>query len=374
MPGVGFIRPSGGGGGSVSLAVSDTTPTTGDTITLTATATGFNATNYLFFRYDGVTIEEIVEQSGNTYNWIVDGAGTYDIYVQATDGTVNAYDKASVVATLASILDTYTNATAAYSLRLIRSAYTGDCIRVRRSSDNSEQDIGFVSKVIDTASLLSFVGSGNGFITTWYDQSGNGHDAVQSTLANQPIIVSDGRLLTVNGRPSLSFDGVNDELRATGIGSAGASDYAIFSVSRSYGLSGNSQCVMAFVPNFATNGYSHIVYRNDLTNYLRVMHTSDGHLSDVVTLNPSLTYLVKLTLNSQFASSTTLRYFKNDVLQNSTTIVQATFTNSDQIWIGNYWFTGYNHEGEISELIVYKSDQYPNATAINQDIMNYYAI
>ena len=35
------------------------------------------------------------------------------------------------------LLDSYPNATAAYSLRKLRRAYTGDSIEVRRSSDNT---------------------------------------------------------------------------------------------------------------------------------------------------------------------------------------------------------------------------------------------
>jgi hypothetical protein len=61
------------------------------------------------------------------------------------------------------ILDTYPNAAVAYSLRQLRTAYTGTAytgaaIRVRRSSDNAEQDINFVSGDLDTQSLLDFVG------------------------------------------------------------------------------------------------------------------------------------------------------------------------------------------------------------------------
>ena len=72
------------------------------------------------------------------------------------------------------LLDAYPNAKAAYSLRKLSSTYTGSCIRVRRSSDNTEQDIGFVSNELDTTALLSFVGSNSGFITSWYNQKGTG--------------------------------------------------------------------------------------------------------------------------------------------------------------------------------------------------------
>ena len=85
----------------------------------------------------------------------------------------------------AGLLETYSGALVAYSLRKLRTGYVGNAIRVRRSSDNAEQDIAFdASGNLDTTSLLSFVGSVNGFVTTWYDQSGNGYNAYQSTTTN----------------------------------------------------------------------------------------------------------------------------------------------------------------------------------------------
>ena len=54
------------------------------------------------------------------------------------------------------------NDAVAYSLRKLRSAYIGSAVRVRRSSDNTEQDIGFTTEgELDTTSLLSFVGGEN---------------------------------------------------------------------------------------------------------------------------------------------------------------------------------------------------------------------
>jgi len=65
------------------------------------------------------------------------------------------------------ILDLYGNAASAFSLRRLSQAYNGSAIRVRRSSDNTEQDIGFNdSGSLDEASLSSFVGSGNYFLFT----------------------------------------------------------------------------------------------------------------------------------------------------------------------------------------------------------------
>lgn len=113
------------------------------------------------------------------------------------------------------ILDTYTVG-AAYSTRKLRTAYGGSAIRVRRSSDNTEQDIGFDgSGDLDTSALTSFVGANNGFVVTWYDQSGNARNATTSTAARQPQIVSSGTVLTENSRPTVLWDGSDDLLTAS---------------------------------------------------------------------------------------------------------------------------------------------------------------
>jgi hypothetical protein len=101
---------------------------------------------------------------------------------------------------------------AAYSLRKLspNSVYAGAAIRVRRSSDNTEQDINFVSSApnaaLDTVALLSFVGAGNGFVTTWYNQNGGGNNLVQTTGGSQPLIVSSGSIIkTTDNIDTLNF-------------------------------------------------------------------------------------------------------------------------------------------------------------------------
>jgi len=114
------------------------------------------------------------------------------------------------------ILDNLTVTSAgAYSTRRLTGSYTGSLLRVRRSSDNSEQDIGYTSAgALNTVALLAFVGTASGFVTTWYDQSIAANHAVQTDPTRQPRIVDAGVLDTVNGRPAPRFDGVNDTLVA----------------------------------------------------------------------------------------------------------------------------------------------------------------
>jgi hypothetical protein len=100
-----------------------------------------------------------------------------------------------------------TPAGAAYSLRKLSSAYAGSAIRVRRSSDNTQQDIGFTAGGdLDTVSLNSFIGINNGYVAIWYDQSGFARNAVQATLALQPRIVNAGVIDRQSSKPAIFFN------------------------------------------------------------------------------------------------------------------------------------------------------------------------
>ena len=99
-------------------------------------------------------------------------------------------------------------ASVAYGMRLLSSSYTGSSIQVRRSSDNTTLDIGFTaSGDLDTVSLKAFTGTGNAFVTTWYDQSGNtpSRNLTQTTAINQPSIISGGVISRQHARPSIKF-------------------------------------------------------------------------------------------------------------------------------------------------------------------------
>lgn len=159
---------------------------------------------------------------------------TYYVRVFATnpagDGTVSS--SITTGTTTLNVLDGYLSGAAQtkvfgyYSVaRRLKNAYTGPLIRVRRTSDNTEQDIAqTANKVLDEASLLTFVGAGDGYITKVYDQSGLVADMAQAVVANQPRIALSGVVSKVNGRPAA--DQTMDALRllentTTGLYAAG---------------------------------------------------------------------------------------------------------------------------------------------------------
>lgn len=123
---------------------------------------------------------------------VVIEAGSYAVTGQAAALTIETpYILDAVAATVL----------AAYSTRKLRAAYSGPAIRVRRSSDNAEQDIGFSGEDLDTSALATFVGASQGFVKTWYDQSGNGNNATQTAAGNQAAITdASGNLHTINGQ------------------------------------------------------------------------------------------------------------------------------------------------------------------------------
>ena len=88
----------------------------------------------------------------------------------------------------------------ALSSRKIVSNYNSNFVTVKRSSDNTSQSFGIGSEILDPSAITSFVPSGNGFVTTWFDQSGNSRNATSADLAR---IVDNGVLQTVSGKPGI---------------------------------------------------------------------------------------------------------------------------------------------------------------------------
>ena len=106
------------------------------------------------------------------------------------------------------LLNKFSGASLGLSLDKLDINYTGSAIKVRRSSDNNELDIGFVDGILDTASLLDFVGSGDAFVTIIYDQVGS-NNMYQTTANLQGQIVSNGSVILKNGKPCI-IRSVND--------------------------------------------------------------------------------------------------------------------------------------------------------------------
>jgi hypothetical protein len=153
--------------------------------------------------------------TGPTYMPTAADLGKYIIYEVTPSSSNGAVGGKTRIARYAGtqILDfTAQTVQAAYSLRKLKSLYTGNAIQVRRSSDNTTQNIGFTALgLLDTTAIINFVTNGganptsNGFVSIWYDQSGNSRNVTNATLSQQPTIVTAGIIERYNGLPTVKF-------------------------------------------------------------------------------------------------------------------------------------------------------------------------
>jgi len=246
------------------------------------------------------------------------------------------------------LLDAYPNSSVAFSVRKLSSTYIGSAIRVRRSSDNAEQNISFSGADLDTTSLLSFVGSSNGFVTTWYDQSGANKDMSQTTASNQPLIVESGVLITKNGKPTVKIVSNNHLTMSSGIGGSWT-NFAFFAV---------------YYKNTTTNN---VVLGYDDYKYLWLDYNTTNYIG-----NAPISYTIPintLSLISTNCNSSAVGFYRNNLLISTVALDAATDFKS----------IGYNSYSAgqtkfISELVLYKINQVSNLSNIHTNINNYYSI
>jgi hypothetical protein len=274
------------------------------------------------------------------------------------------------------LLDAFPNASAAYSLRKLRTAYTGNCIEVRRSSDNALQNIGFVNNELDTVSLLAFVGAGDGFVRTWYDQSGQGRNALQNTNSRQPQIVNNGSLLIFNNKPHLFFDGTNHAFNfSTLFNNVGYA--SIFSVIRQ----SSDINLRAYLLILTSNLNARIICSSGGVNV--GLRTGGRRLaSDSFQSVGTLSWSSNEHLHSSFFkfSNAFLENFVNKI-DNGSRVFQSSGTTDSNLLNGTLGAQGNgtttytdNWNGTIKEIILYETDQSANKTPIENNINSYYNI
>lgn len=106
-------------------------------------------------------------------------------------------------------LDGVDDIVVAFSMRRLLASYEGNCLKLRRASDDAESDFGFdANGDLDIAAIATFLSATTGYGVTWYDQSGNGVNASQSVDADQPLFVASA----INSRPTFLLDGSGDFL------------------------------------------------------------------------------------------------------------------------------------------------------------------
>jgi hypothetical protein len=285
--------------------------------------------------------------------------------ILATHGIIG-----SQIAQFVGLLDTYSGAAAAYSLRLLRSAYSGSAIRVRRASDNTEQDIGFVNNELDTSALTTFCSGTNGFVKTWYDQSGNARDATQSTAANQPQIVSSGSVITQGGKPIMTFTSDTQILNTVSFSLSVNRTY-VMTLFNQTNTNTNFKVYLGSVAGGTDNNINGITGTFQGSNIAR-SYIGSGTANNAVGTG-AMSNGSYILLGAYIQGSVQHQHYRNGVLnaQNTSLTISPT-TNSQVQSIMRTGVTG--NDLRTNEAIIWDSYQSSNRTGIESNINDFYSI
>ena len=262
------------------------------------------------------------------------------------------------------LLDIYPSATYAYSLRKLSSNYSGYCVNVRRSNDNSAINVGFVNNYVDTTTIKSFCTTNVGYVTQWYDQSGNGYDAIQGSATAQPIIYNNG-FTYKNGRIQISFSVSTNKWLTSYYSSL--SIYSIFSTAY---LTGSNATATICNSGSSSNARDVIFYLSSSPSQKVQVQRSNGSSFPTATQTATVT---NLSVLGGILSST--KYLTAYVNNSAGSAVSANITGAGyELNIGGSRVSGsvpqYPLNGGMSELVIYASDQTANITGINSNINN----
>jgi len=364
---------------------SPTTIYAGDTVNFTDLSTN-TPTSWSWSFAGGTPATSTTQNPSVVYNT----AGTYGVDLTASNiaGSDLESKPNYITVNFPYLLDIYGNAAAAYSVRKLRSAYAGSCLRVRRSSDNTEQNIGFVNNFLDTAALSAFVGAGNGFVTKWYDQTGNNRDAIQTSAYNQPRIVNAGVLFTQNSLASINcYDSNRCNFNITTGG--GGSNTILTNVSYGY----------AFVAarTAQTTATRRTIFSIAAANinsgrfYIGAIASSNamamgGKRLDTDTLESTSTTTHGSAFNlltgvARYADAEAYLY-KNGVLAGSKVPFQTAGATSNTVSYNYESYIGSGRgdvaggieNGSVSEVVIYNTDKASDRAAIETNIKNYFSI
>ena len=205
----------------------------------------------------------------------------------------------------------------------------------------------------------------DGAVTTFYDQSGNGNHATNSTASEQPLVVDGGTLVEENGKAAIDFDGTNDYF--TGAVKTTMDNTAIFAVIKSDSNTQDAVFIQNFLDtnNLVSLGLGGIGTANAIGSRLRVGGSNVDSVGDstfTATDQTLVSYLADNAAGQMFIDGTEETDAVDSRNGGSNTTIGA---RGD----GNYTFNG-----KFQEVIFFDSDQSGNGTGIETNINDHFTI
>ena len=205
----------------------------------------------------------------------------------------------------------------------------------------------------------------DGFVSKWYDQSGNGRDMSQTTTADQPRVVDTGVVETIGGKPTIKFLNVGTNLGSTFLSNSNyptanlvMSAYFVASIETT---TPDRQTFSGGTSDIGLDADSRVLFRRGGNNRSFSNLTFSINTNSLVVVSNDSSYVPTGRLNGTsqnqvaFAGGAGEKTF--EILgENSTTAGNDTF----------------GLQGTMSEAILYNDIEYD--ADIESDIANYYNI
>jgi len=267
--------------------------------------------------------------------------------------------------------------TLGFSLRRLNPNYTGAAIRVINDS-GVEADIGFVEEALDTSALLTHCGSGDGYLTVWYDQSqggatGTGNDATYGnpyyTPTNRPKIVSAGTVLTDNGKPCVFVQ--NSSMRLPSQIDFTPTNGTLFAYVASKNASANNNQGMVFGDYQGVNNNPNYIWEHS-TYIAGTVYNSATNFYFAAPENGTITgagqHLVVF-----YRNPSSLWYMDRNSVTSGNTL-NRNYSSSVETLFNGHSNIAYSYYGNVQEIIAFDSSKSNEMAAIKSNINSYYSI
>lgn len=288
-----------------------------------------------------------------------------------------------------------TLASAAYSLRLLNSNYTGPLVRIAIGSNfydvypdaTTDKSFSLTSKISaayttynaastgSTANSLSTVvtnGVTNATGAIWYDQTGNSNDAYQPTSANQPRLITAGAIVAFSSKPAFQFTSASTHSFQTTNNISLANAASINAVSQAISAGASSSAFVALVTqNYAGTGQLSATLGRNGTSLLSygVYNGSSWQNSSSSSNYPTTPFIATGTYGG-----TNVNLYVNG---RTATAASATASVgvSRPLIIGKRWDLTDGYNGYIGEVVVFNNTlSQSDRQAIEASQSNYFTI
>ncbi len=230
-----------------------------------------------------------------------------------------------------------------------------------------------IGEVYGIAGIPAYDDTVNGFVETWYDQSGNGNNATQSTAGSQPKIVDAGVYL---GEVDF-LSGTNTFLGTTNSDLCNVAELSVFSVLKPH--LADSQVVAFSCGSVVSGSTAYGGWRLNLNGYLNQAQFQTQTIGNASMTGVNNGVGGNDTLVSYVANFPDAATFANGQAGGSTS--SAISPSNNNIFKRRFRIgCQYTHQAAafytkpIKELILYTSDQSANRPAIEANINNQYDI